>query len=67
MTMTTLAMESDFLSPTQASIELRVSAARIRQMIDEGKLPAIVTPLGRLIPADAVEKLRQEREARNAA
>ena len=65
--MITQSMTDGMLTPTQASIALRVSSARIRQMIDEGKLPALRTPLGRLIPADAVEILRQEREAKIAS
>lgn len=56
-------ISNDMLSPTQAANQLGVSSARIRQMVSEGKLPAVMTPLGRLIPADAVEAMRREREA----
>jgi hypothetical protein len=57
---------SDHLSAGQAGHELRLSVPRIRQLLAEGVLPvSYVTPLGKLIPRDAVEALRREREARN--
>ena len=60
-------LEQPTLTPSQAARVLALSSERVRQLIRAGKLPAIMTPLGRLIPADAVEILRQEREAKNAA
>lgn len=60
-------LDQPTLTPSQAARELGVSSERVRQLVKAGKLPAVMTPLGRLIPADAVEKLRQEREAKHAA
>jgi excisionase family DNA binding protein len=44
-----------YLAPSEAGRVLGVSAARVRQMVAEGKLPAVTTSLGRLLPAGAVE------------
>ncbi len=44
-----------YLAPAEAARVLGVSGARVRQMVAEGKLPALMTPLGRLLPAGAVE------------
>lgn len=52
------------LSPSQAGRRLGVSAHRVLQLVNEGRLPAQMTPLGRLIPADAVDALAAERLAK---
>lgn len=39
------------------------SEPRVRQMIAEGKLTAIKTPIGRLITLDSVEAFERAREA----
>lgn len=63
--MTTLS--DSMLTTGQAARELSVSADWVRKLVKQGTLPAIETPLGRLIPAEAVEQLRKDREAVNAA
>ncbi len=54
------------MTPAQAARRLGLSADRVRQMVAEGKLPAVVTPLGRLLPASAVDALAAERAAKTA-
>jgi excisionase family DNA binding protein len=51
-----------WLSPSEAARELGVSAGRVRQMVEEGKIPAIRTALGRLVDGDAVTSLARERK-----
>jgi excisionase family DNA binding protein len=51
-----------WLSPTQAANRLQLSPQRVRQLVDEGKLAAMATPLGRLISADAVAALATARQ-----
>lgn len=54
---------SEYVSPSQAGRRLGVSAQRVRQLIDAGRLSAVVTPLGRIVPVADVEaeaKRRQE-------
>ena len=50
------------LTTSQAARRLNLSAPRIRQMLAAGQLPCIQTGLGRLIPEEAIEELRKERE-----
>ena len=38
------------MSPNQAGLILGVTARRVAQLCDEGVLPFVRTPLGRLIP-----------------
>jgi predicted site-specific integrase-resolvase len=45
----------DFVAPSEAGRRLGVSAQRVRQLIDEGRLTAVVTPLGRIVPVADVE------------
>ena len=46
---------ADYLSPSQAGRLIGVSARRIVQLCDAGRLPYTRTPLGRLLPRAAVE------------
>lgn len=50
------------LTTSQAARVLGLSAQRVRQLVDEGKLQATVTPLGRLLDAESVLKLYTERQ-----
>jgi len=50
------------LTRSQAARLLGVSGEYVSHVIRLGQLPAIQTPLGKLIPADAVEDARQSRE-----
>lgn len=45
----------DYVAPSEAARRLGRSASRIRQLITEGKLAAVQTPLGKIIPVAAVE------------
>jgi excisionase family DNA binding protein len=56
-----------YLSPHQAAQRLDLSTERIRQLTREGKLPCVQTPLGRLIPEEAVEQLAQRRQRKEDA
>jgi predicted site-specific integrase-resolvase len=40
---------------------LQISAERVRQLVRAGRLRAVVTPLGRLLPRAAVEAEAQRR------
>jgi len=51
-----------FLTPTQVARALSLSGQRVHQLIAEGKLACLVTPLGRLFDVREVERLRRERE-----
>jgi excisionase family DNA binding protein len=53
----------EWLSPTQAANRLHLSAQRVRQLVAEGKLEAVATPLGRLISAAGVAALAAERQS----
>jgi predicted site-specific integrase-resolvase len=54
------------LIPSEAARTLGITPARVRQMLTTGQLRYVATPLGRVVDADDVERLRQEREARQA-
>ena len=54
---------ADTLTISQAARILDLSVRRVRDFIADGRLECEETPLGRLIPAAAVEALRAEREA----
>ena len=55
---------ADVLSTGQTARQLGCSEAWVRRLVLSGRLAAIETPLGRLIPASAVETLAQERARR---
>lgn len=52
------------LTSGQAARVLDVSDVTVRKWADEGRLSAVVTPLGRLLDADSVLTLAAERTAR---
>jgi len=54
------------LSRSQAARALGVSGERISQIIRTGQLGAVKSPLGKLIPADEVERLKLERANRTS-
>jgi excisionase family DNA binding protein len=54
------------LTPSQVARRLDLSRARVLQLNNDGKLPAIRTPLGRLFDADVVERFAHERELARA-
>jgi excisionase family DNA binding protein len=54
-------MVDQALSPSQAAKVLGLTPARVRQLVDAGKLEAERTALGRLIPAKSVFDLLEER------
>ena len=55
-------LDHDTVGPTGAGAILGLSASRVRQLIAEGQLPALRTPLGRLIRREDVENLKRTRE-----
>jgi excisionase family DNA binding protein len=57
---------NSWLTPTQAARVLQISAERVRQLVRSGRLNAVLTPLGRLLPRAAVEA-EAERRRRRAA
>jgi excisionase family DNA binding protein len=61
----------DMLTVSQAARRLEVSSQLVRRWLADGRLPAVETPLGRLLPREVVDQLaearcraRQTREAR---
>jgi hypothetical protein len=57
-------LQDEWLSPSQAANRLGLSTQRVRQLAECGRLGSIVTPLGRLLAADDVERLVAARAAR---
>ncbi len=55
-------MERPAYTSSEAARRLDVSVRWIHKLTAAGRLPYVRTPLGRLIDAEAVEKLRSERE-----
>jgi excisionase family DNA binding protein len=55
----------DYLRPSEAARRLEVSVELVRSWMKEGRLPHVRTPLGRLVPRDAVERLAAEREQKS--
>jgi excisionase family DNA binding protein len=51
-----------YLRPSEAARRLEVSVELVRSWMKEGRLPHVQTPLGRLVPRDAVERLAAERQ-----
>jgi len=51
-----------YLRPSEAARRLEVSVELVRVWMREGRLPHVQTPLGRLVPRDAVERLVVERQ-----
>ncbi len=60
-------MLEDMLLPSAAGRILDIGPARVKQLLDAGRLSAVRTPYGRLIDPTSVERLRREREAAKAA
>jgi excisionase family DNA binding protein len=52
----------DYLRPSEAARRLEVSVELSGQWMREGRIPHVETPLGRLVPRDAVERLAAERQ-----
>jgi predicted site-specific integrase-resolvase len=57
-------MPASALGPSQAGLILGVTGARVVQLAEEGRLPCLVTPLGRIFDAEDVERLARERRSR---
>jgi predicted site-specific integrase-resolvase len=55
---------SGWLSPKGAADRLGVTPQRVVQLARAGEIENILTPLGRLIDPEAVERLAAERETR---
>ncbi len=54
-------VDASALTVQQAAHLLGLSPQRVRVLVDTGKLEGERTPLGRLISAESVERLKQER------
>ena len=57
-------MDHDYLTPSQAARRLEVTPNRVRQLLVDGSLPYVTTPLGRLVDAKGVDRLAAERKRR---
>jgi DNA-binding transcriptional MerR regulator len=61
-------MSSRFLGVTDTAVRLGVSASRVRQLEDEGILPAERLPSGqRIFLAEDVDRVAQQREKERVA
>jgi predicted site-specific integrase-resolvase len=58
---------STWLSPLQAARRLHLSPERVRQLLKEGRLAHVVTPLGRLISPESVDALAETRRRRRSS
>jgi excisionase family DNA binding protein len=56
-------LSPEWLTPAEAANRLQLSGQQVRRLADAGRLEAQRTPLGRLVRAADVERLRREREA----
>lgn len=50
---------SGYLGVAQAAKIIDRTPNRVRQLCDEGRLPFVASPIGRLIPIDAAEELAE--------
>ncbi len=55
-----------YLTTSQTARRLGVSQELVRIWAKRGRLPALVTPYGKLYPTEAVERLAAERRERAA-
>ena len=55
--------ENRVYTPSEAALHLRLTTARVRQLMAAGRLPHRRTPLGRLLDADAVDAMAHARQA----
>jgi len=53
---------SELLPVSVVARELELSAQRVRALIDQGHLPAVRTPLGRLVAREDVARFRRRRD-----
>ena len=56
----------NFVTPAGAGRILDLTPCRVRQLIDEGRLPALKTPLGRLLSRADVTQFAEQRHAKQA-
>jgi excisionase family DNA binding protein len=57
-------VERRFVTPAEVARRLGVSVELVRVWLRAGKLRHLRTPLGRLVPAEEVERVAAERRAR---
>lgn len=55
------------ITARQVALELGVSVQYVHRLMNDGRLPAIKTPLGWLIDPDDVLRLKEERQAQIAS
>jgi len=58
---------TETMSPSEAARVLGLSKTHVLRLADTGALPAMRTPLGRLLDSAAVHKLAERREEAKAA
>ena len=57
-------MEREYLTPSQAAARAGVSSQTVKNWYTAGRLPGLLTPLGRLFVAADVDRVIQERRER---
>ncbi len=55
---------TNYVTPAEAARRLGLSVEMVRAWLRTGRIEHVRTPLGRLIPAEEVERIRAERQAR---
>ena len=58
----TMKTDINGITPKEAGKRLDLTPTRIRQLMAEGRLAFVWTPLRRLVDPDSVETIRQRRE-----
>ena len=58
--------QDEYLSPAQAARRLRLTPQRVVQLANAGRLPAVRTALGRLIPAAGIDEYARSRDGHQA-
>lgn len=53
-----------YLRPAEASQQLRITPQYVVKLVKAGRLDGLITPLGTLVSQESVDRLRQEREAK---
>jgi excisionase family DNA binding protein len=60
-------MQGELLTTAEAARRIGVAGETIRQWCRLGRIQFVVTPLGKLFPADEVQRIKSERDDAQSA